>query len=391
MGLLLLRYGEIALKGHNKGFFYDRLRQNVRQCLRANGIAGEVRQSGQRIYVETDQVQAATEAVRRVFGVVWVSPVEEVPPQLDAISSQAASLAWREGLAAGHSFRVDARRADKSFDLTSPEIERAVGAAVVEATGARVDLSHPTDLQIGVEVHPGRALVFGRTLSGPGGLPVGTQGRVVALLSNGIDSPVAAWLMMKRGCSVVPVHFFTGEAQQEQVQAIVDALNRYAYGSPLRPILLSHEELLAPTLARLKAIGAERWACVLCKRAMLAKATEIAQETGALAIATGDSLGQVASQTLSNLEAISYGIPKPILRPLIGLDKTEIMAMARSIGTYAISTGSAHVCPYLPDRPLTRADLPRLRAVLAELAEEEATEIGPERPAAPRAGVESHA
>jgi thiamine biosynthesis protein ThiI len=367
MGLILLRYGEIALKGQNRGFFFRKLRRNVRKCLKANGIKGEVWQEGQRIYLRTDDVEAAVDAVSRVFGIVSLSPVQEVQADLGAISVEAVNAARAAGLDPARSFRVRARRANKSFPYISPDIERYVGAAVVEATNGRVQLKGQVDLEIGVEVQPRRALVFGQTIPGPGGLPLDSQGRVVALLSSGIDSPVAAWLMMKRGCSVIPVHFTVSQAQTDQVMAIVDALNRHAYGWQLRPIILSHEEVLAPTLARLRELRAERWACLFCKRALLARAEEIANEMGAAALVTGDSLGQVASQTLSNMEVISFGIQKPILRPLVGMDKVEIMAIARRIGTYDASVRQSHACPFLPDRPLTQATVAKLRELLRKM------------------------
>lgn len=369
MSLVLLRYGEIALKGQNRVYFTRRLRRNVRECLKANGLTGQVWQEGQRLYLETDQPEAAIAAAQRVFGLVSLSPVSTVAADLEAIAQEAVAVARRAGVSPARSFRITARRADKSFPYTSPQIERQVGAAVVAVTGARVNLGQP-EVEIGVEVQPGRALLFGETVAGPGGLPVGSQGRVVALLSSGIDSPVAAWLMLKRGCGVIPLHFSTDPAQTEQMQAIIEALNRYAYGWRLRPILLSHEEILAPTLARLRELRAERWTCLFCKRAMLFKAAEIATEMGAAAIVTGDSLGQVASQTLSNLEVISYGIHKPILRPLIGLDKAEIMALARRIGTYQASTQQSHACPFLPDRPLTQASVRHLQELLERMTDE---------------------
>jgi thiamine biosynthesis protein ThiI len=369
MSLILLRYGEIGLKGKNRKFFFRKLRRNVRRCLQAHGIEGKVWQEGQRIYLQTDEIESAVEAVQRVFGLVSLSPVYEVPANPEAIVQEGVMVAQRAGLDAGRTFRVRARRADKSFPLISPEIERQVGEAIVLATGARPDLSKEAQVEIGVEVQPGRALIFGETIAGPGGLPLGSQGRVVALLSSGIDSPVAAWLMMKRGCGVIPVHFTTSQAQTEQVEAIVEALNRHAYGWQLRPIILSHEEALEPVLARLREMRRERWTCLFCKRVILSRAAEIADEMGASALVTGDSLGQVASQTLSNLEVISYGIPKPILRPLIGMDKTEIMDLARQIGTYDASIKSSHACPFLPDRPLTQARMEKLRELLAQMEE----------------------
>jgi thiamine biosynthesis protein ThiI len=377
MDLILLRYGEIALKGKNRKFFFRKLRRNVRYCLRANGIEGKVWQEGQRIYLQTEEVESAVEAVQRVFGLVSLSPVHEVPANLEAIVQEGVAAAQRAGLDAERTFRVRARRADKSFPLISPQIERQVGEAIVLATSARPDLSKEAQVEIGVEVQPGRALIFGETVAGPGGLPLSSQGRVVALLSSGIDSPVAAWLMMKRGCGVIPVHFTTSQAQTEQVEAIVEALNRHAYGWQLRPIILSHQEALGPALARLRELRRERWTCLFCKRIILAKAAEIAEEIGASALVTGDSLGQVASQTLSNLEVISYGIPKPILRPLIGMDKTEIMALARRIGTYEPSIKSSHACPFLPDRPLTQATVNKLRELLAQMEETDVQQSAP--------------
>lgn len=384
MSLILIRYGEIALKGQNRNYFFRKLRRNVRVCLKANSIPGEVWQTGQRIYLETEQLEEAVEAVQRVFGIVSLSPVQVTPADMEAISLEAVAVAQRAGLDATRSFRVQARRADKSFPHISPEIERQAGAAVVMATGARVDLSASAEVEIGVEVHPGRALVFGETVAGPGGLPLGSQGRVVALLSSGIDSPVATWLMMKRGCGVIPLHFSVSQEQTDQVLALIEALNQHAYGYYLKPIILNHHEVLGPTLAQLHEMRHERWACLFCKRAMLAEAAKLAEERGAGALVTGDSLGQVASQTLSNLEVISYGIQKPILRPLIGLDKTEIMAMARRIGTYLPSIETSHACPFLPDRPLTQGSVAKLRNIIDQMAEAEAVVLPAQQPEAER-------
>ena len=368
MGLILLRYGEIGLKGQNRAYFMRKLRRNVRQCLKANNLSGEVWQEGQRIYLRTDQVPEALDAARRVFGLVSLSPVEEVPADMEAIGKQAVETARQAGVGPGTTFRVRARRADKTFPLISPQIERQVGQQIVDATHASVALKNSA-VEIGIEVQSGRALIFGRVIPGLGGLPLGTQGRVVALLSSGIDSPVAVWLMMKRGCGVIPLHFSVSPAQTEQVQAIIEVLNRYAYGWALRPIILSHQEVLGPTLARLRELRQERWTCLFCKRTMLEKGAEIAVKMGASALVTGDSLGQVASQTLSNLEVISYGISKPIMRPLIGLDKTEIMDLARRIGTYEASIQHSHTCPFLPTKPLTQSSVEKLRQLLAQMSE----------------------
>jgi len=380
MGLIVIRYGEIGLKGKNRGYFVKRLRRNIRDCLKRNDLTGEVRSVGQRVYVQVEDVEPAlrqaqdkaVEKLRDVFGIVSLSPAQEVAADIEAITAEALLVAQRDGLDEKRTFRMQSRRADKAFPLTSPEINRLVGAHVQGATGAKVDLSDEADLTIGVEVRWGHTLVFGQTVAGHGGLPLGTQGRAVALISGGIDSPVAAWLMMKRGCAVIPVHFRQSEVELAKFMDNCEVLSRYAYGWNMRPIVLDHQEVFGETYEKLQRIGAERWTCIFCKRALLQKACQIADQHRAKALVTGDSLGQVASQTLDNLEVISAArysasIEKPILRPLIGLDKTEITALARRIGTFEISIREARSCPYVPAHPLTKASLPKLRAIIEKL------------------------
>ncbi len=371
MGLILLRYGELALKGKNRYAFVRQLRRNVRDCLKKNGLSGEVTSSGQRIYVRTDQVEEALVPLSRVFGLVSLSPVSDVPRDIASISQEAARLATAAGVRPGVSFRVQSRRADKTFPYTSPEINRLAGGAVHDATQGDVDLSSAADVTIGVEVRLEAALVYGNIVRAPGGLPVGIEGRVVGLLSGGIDSPVAAWLMMKRGCGVIPLHFSGDPGETAKALDNVQVLSQYAYGWNLRPTVLSHAETVGPTLRKLAVLGEERWSCIFCKRTLLQRAAALCEETGAQAIVMGDSLGQVASQTLANIEVISYGITKPILRPLIGMDKSEIVTLAQRIGTFDISTRSEHSCGFLPAHPLTRGTVERMLEISRRLDEME--------------------
>jgi len=368
---VLLRYGEIALKGRNRNEFVRRLRRNVRACLKAHNLQGEVASVGQRIYVRTDHSDQALEPLSRVFGLVSLSPAREVARDIDAIVAECVRQAEVAGVHSGISYRVRARRADKTFPYISPEIDRLAAEAIYRAMGGEIDLSKQADVTIGVEVTRQGALIYGRTLPAPGGLPVGVEGRVIALISGGIDSPVAAWLMMKRGCGVIPLHFALSDAEKQKALENIAMLSRYSHGWELRPTVVAYDEAIAPTLHRLRAIGQERWSCIFCKRAMLLKACEIASELGARAIVAGDSLGQVASQTLSNIEVISFGIPKPILRPLIGMDKTEIVDLARHIGTFPVSTRSEATCPFLPQRPVTRGSVEKLQQIAQSLAEVE--------------------
>lgn len=369
MGLILVRYGEIALKGRNRPEFVRRLRRNMRDALKRRGCPGRVWSEGQRVYVETDQVDEALEALRHVFGIVSLSPVVEVPPDLEAMKAEAVRQALAAGLGPGRSYHIAARRADKTFPLTSPEINRVLGAAVQEATGARVDLSDAADVVIGVEVQRDRVLLYGGVVPGWGGMPVLSQGRVVALLSGGIDSAVAAWLVMKRGCGVVPIHFYQNETEKAKVLDLCARLQDYSAGFAIRPVIVDHGEVFGDLPQRLQAIGQERWTCIFCKRAMLQKAWQVARELGASAIVMGDSLGQVASQTLENMRVISHGLDALILRPLVGYDKAEVVALARRIGTYDISARAAEGCRFLPPNPMTRASVEGLRQVLEELGE----------------------
>jgi thiamine biosynthesis protein ThiI len=370
MDSILVRYGEIGLKGRNRGEFIKKLRSNIKECLKKEGISGRVERIGVRLYVRTEQTEEALSALRRVFGIVSLSPVTHVRADMDEIKSEALRAAREGGLTQGKSFRVRSRRVDKTFPLISPQIAASAGGFIKESTGSAVDLSGNADVTVEVEILEGEALVYSKRIGGLGGLPLGSQGRAVALISGGIDSPVAAWMMMKRGCSVIPVHFSQSEEESQKMLDNCAVLSRYAFGWELRPIVESHHQLLSATLQRLQEAGDERWACIFCKRSIVRRAAEIAREVGALAIVMGDSLGQVASQTLENIEVVSQGVTVPILRPLIGMDKTEIIGLAKEIGTFEVSTRESRPCPYLPHNPITQANRAKFQEVLARLGDE---------------------
>jgi tRNA uracil 4-sulfurtransferase len=367
MGFILLRYGEVGLKGNNRFMFTRQLRRNVRAALKAHNLEGEVVSRGQRIYVYTDKVESALDPLARVFGLVSLSPATEVAREPIEVTAECVRQAIKAGVNSQVTYRVRARRSDKTYPLNSPQISRMAGEAIQTATSGVVDLTDNAQVTIGVEITRDSALIFGQTVPAPGGLPVGIEGRVVALISGGIDSPVASWMMLKRGCGIIPLHFNSNPADLAKVQANIDLLQHFSYGWQLRPTILSHAEVVGPVLERLYEIGEQRWGCIMCKRAMLQKACQVAEEFGAQAIVTGDSMGQVASQTLANMAAISYGIALPILRPLVGLDKIEIMDIARQIGTFDISISESSTCRFLPSHPVTQGTIPHLQTILARM------------------------
>lgn len=369
MGLILIRYGEIGLKGGNRHLFVQRLRLNIKDCLRRNGLKGEVSSRGQRVYVSTDDEDAALPHLQRVFGVASLSAVRTAPLDVEAIAAEALGAAAKAGLGPGMTFRIATRRPYKEFPYTSPKVNEMLGDRVQIATGAEVDLSDGADVTIGVEIGADGAMVFAEALRGPGGLPLNSQGRVVALISGGIDSPAAAWLMMKRGCGVAPLHFTQSETETAKALDNCAALDRYGFGWRVKPLVLSHHEIMIPIVERLRELKADRWTCLFCKHAMLRKAAQLAGEIGAGAIVTGENLGQVASQTLMSLEMISTGINKPIVRPLIGYDKEDIKALAASIGTYDISTRESQGCPFLPRHVVTIGEMAKWLELREQLAD----------------------
>ena len=363
MELVLLRYAELSLKGGNRKQYIRRLRRNVRDCLAEHDIKGRVESVHRRLYVWTDDADVAVEHLARVFGLASLSPAIAVPWDMSAIVAESVRQAREAGGGAVVSFRVRVKRADKTFPHTSPEIERLVGRAILGSVGGKVDLSDKADITIGIEVSRERAIIFHRVVPGYGGFPIGIEGRVVALISGGIDSPAAAWMMMKRGCGVIPVHFAQNEIEKSKALDNIEVLRRYSYGWELRPIVQDHKEVIGDVLERLRGAKESRWTCIFCKRALLLRASRIAEELGAHAVVMGDSLGQVASQSLANLEAVSLEIPKPILRPLIGMEKLEIIDLAKEIGTFDVSIRDQQGCPFLPSHPITAADMDEFREV----------------------------
>ncbi|MFY9114090.1 MAG: tRNA uracil 4-sulfurtransferase ThiI [Dethiobacteria bacterium] len=357
MKLFLLRYGELALKGKNRKIFEDMLIRNIRDALQ--GISAEVRKTYGRLFVhlhDESYEREVLERLRRIFGLVSISPVESAPLNMDEIQAQALDVIRNEAVAP-FTFKVETRRSNKLFPLESPEISRTTGAYILaNMAGSKVDVHHP-DITLHIEIREKKAFIYHRFYSGSGGLPVGISGKALLLLSGGIDSPVAGWMGMKRGLEVEALHFhsfpFTSERSKEKVLQIASVMARYCGKLTLHIAGFTeiqktiHKE--CPPAMRI----------TIMRRMMFRAAERIAAAREAGALITGECLGQVASQTLESIAVIDVLAKRPVFRPLIGMDKQEIVTYAQKIGTYEISILPYEDCctVFVPRHPATRPKL----------------------------------
>ncbi len=356
---ILAAYGEIAIKSNSvRRRFVRKLAQNIIDGLKEIGLRGRVRHKWSRLLIEVEDVNGALDLLKRVFGLVFAAPFKFVKlSDLSAFIRDASHLLIGDA----KSFSVRVRRTG-SHSFTSKDLENRLGAIVKEETKVKVCLDNPERV-IYVEVRDEECYIYNLRVPCPGGLPLGTAGKVVCLISGGIDSPVASWLMMKRGCSVIPLfaYFPRGgdESDLRRFIKVVRILRKWHVGEEMPVYVFRHEHnLIAFRKAALK------HTCVLCRRMMYRVANELAKRVGAKAIVTGENLAQVASQTLDNLRVIDQASELPVLRPLIGFDKDESIALAKRIGTYEascmrVTSGCTPIkgCWARPSKPVTRAEL----------------------------------
>ena len=350
---VIVRVHEIALKGGNRPFFFNKLIGNIRIALQGISIE-KIRKLHMGVEVilsdEESWVQVR-DRLKNVFGLVKFYRCYKLQPSMEIIkkflSNEIPKLDF-------NTFRISARRGNKQFPITSVEINQQLGHFIEELSGASVDLNRP-ELNIHVEIQHGEALIYYMEEQGLGGLPVGTGGRVLALLSGGIDSPVAAWRMMKRGCQVAFVHFHSFPlvegTSREKAQELADILNLYQYRSTL--FLVPFGEVQREIILSVPPI----YRVIMYRRFMTRIAEALAVKLNAKAIITGESLGQVGSQTLENLVTVRSATNMPILSPLIGMDKQEIVEEARRIDTFNISIIPDEDCCslFVPKHPATHS------------------------------------
>jgi len=367
---VLLKFGEIVLKGRNRSLFYGQLRRNVVRALRDLGPL-ELRQRGGALAVLSPA--PAGELVERAHDVLGVSLLH--PARLVEKSPEAACAAAVDLLRGrpANTFAIRARRRDKGFVLDSREIATLVGRRVQDELGLAVDLTSP-DAEVFLEVDKREIFAYTEKIPGRGGLPVGVSGRALVLLSGGIDSPVAAYRAMKRGLRCDFVHFtgrpFTGPESVYKSYAHVAQLDRFQGGSRL------HIVPFGVIQRRIAAAGAGRLQVLSQRRLMLKAASALARREGAEALVTGDSLGQVSSQTLHNLRVVEQAADLPVLRPLVAWDKAEIVREAAQIGTLEVSNLPAEDCCTLFASPLaeTRGAPERLSSIESRLDAAQAVE-----------------
>jgi len=353
----LVAYHEIGLKGRNRTTFERRLQGNLDAALAGLPVKPTQRVAS-RLAVPVTDAAAITEVAKRIAAVPGVGTVAPgyLTSQDPSLMEQVALIALEEA-APFETFKVEGKRSNTNNAETSMEINRRIGAFLVGQTGARVDLSNP-DVTVGVTVMQADAYVFSRRLQGVGGLPVGSSGTVVSLLSSGIDSPVSTWRMMRRGAVAVGVHFSGRPQVSDESERLVAQI-----GSVLELSGGLGRIYVVPFGDLQKEIALESppdLRVILYRRLMILVSEAIARVERGKALVTGESLGQVASQTLENIAAVDDAATLPMLRPLIGSDKLEIMAEARRIGTYELSIRDAEDCCtlFMPRNPETHAKLP---------------------------------
>lgn len=351
----VIHYAEVGLKGKNRVFFEKKLTRNIRLSLRGTDYA-EVKRLHDRIVVylndETD-VYEIENRLRRVMGIAHFELVYRTEKEISAIKETALQLT--EGKTY-ETLKVETKRTDKTFPMTSPEISKEVGGYLIQKTGTQADMNNP-DLRFWVNISHKDAYIYTDKQRGIGGLPVGVSGKILVMLSGGIDSPVAAWQMMKRGAKAIFIHFYsypyTDKASLEKVVELARILSESNYRS---------EVFLVPFADLQQIIVTETptpFRVLLYRRMMTRIAQRVASLVDAEALVTGESLAQVASQTLTNLRSIEAIAEIPILRPLIGFDKVEIIAKAVEIGTFEISTQPHQDCCslFVPKHPATHASI----------------------------------
>ena len=364
--VILIRYGEIHLKGQNRPFFEKALHKNIKNSLRSFPDVKVIRAQG-RYYVENYEDEASIiDALTRVFGIVSISPAYKLGKDFAvlgaAVEQMTATYLAQRPADTIVSFKVESRRADKTYPLNSMDISKKLGSRLLSAYPDRLKVDvHDPDLRVNVEIRE-HAYIYHQVIKGAGGMPVGTNGKAALLLSGGIDSPVAGYMIAKRGVSLTAIHYhsfpYTSDRSKQKVIDLARHLTRYS--GPFRLHIVPFTEIQQELYEKCP----DSQLTVLMRRFMMKIAEQIAIKEGAKALITGESIGQVASQTIEALGVTNAAVSLPVFRPLIGLDKVEIMDIAQEIGSYETSILPYEDCCtiFTPKHPVTHPKLERIKA-----------------------------
>ncbi|MCY9513558.1 tRNA uracil 4-sulfurtransferase ThiI [Paenibacillus apiarius] len=356
--MILLRYGEIAIKGKNRSRFEKAAYHHVKAVLAPFPRTKIIKEYG-RLYVELngEPFQDVIQVLKHIFGIVSLSPVKRAPSELEPIIETAKKLMQEMNPGPNTTFKVNARRAWKAFPHGSQELQHLVGAPVLrEFPQLKVDVRQP-EIELRVEVREEGTYLFSEVIKAAGGFPLASNGKAMLLLSGGIDSPVAGYQALRKGLEVEAIHFhsypFTSERAKQKVLDLAQVLANYA--GRIRVHLVPFTDIQT----RLHQAGHENLLITLMRRAMLRISTQLAEERKAMALVTGDSLGQVASQTLGSMNVIGRASDLPLLRPLVAMDKDQIIRYAEQIGTYDLSILPYEDCCtlFVPKSPATNPNL----------------------------------
>lgn len=360
--IILLKYGEISLKGLNRPMFEKQLLANVAKALAPLGKFS-IRKSQSTVYVEPlgDDIdmQAATERLSKVFGIVNICPAAKCQKAIEDIERTTLECLSQIDLN-GKTFKVEAKREDKQFPMNSPQLCRHMGAVILKNTeGLSVDVHNP-DILVQIEIRK-EAFIFTQKVSGAGGMPVGTAGRAALLLSGGIDSPVAGWMISKRGVVLDAVHFhshpYTSDRAKEKVIELAKIMTQYT--GPIRLHVVPFTDIQLDIIDKCP----KNYLTIIMRRLMMRIAEKIARESGAMALITGESIGQVASQTMESLVVTDNAVDMPVFRPCIGMDKEEIVTISKKIDTYETSILPYEDCCtiFVPKHPKTKPSISEIQ------------------------------
>lgn len=360
--IILLKYGEISLKGLNRPMFEKQLLANVAKALAPLGKFS-IRKSQSTVYVEPlgDDIdmQAATERLSKVFGIVNICPAARCQKTIEDIERTTLECLSQIDLN-GKTFKVEAKREDKQFPMNSPQLCRHMGAVILKNTGGlSVDVHNP-DILVQIEIRK-EAFIFTQKVSGAGGMPVGTAGRAALLLSGGIDSPVAGWMISKRGVVLDAVHFhshpYTSDRAKEKVIELAKIMTQYT--GPIRLHIVPFTDIQLDIIDKCP----KNYLTIIMRRLMMRIAEKIARESGAMALITGESIGQVASQTMESLVVTDNAVDMPVFRPCIGMDKEEIVTISKKIDTYETSILPYEDCCtiFVPKHPKTKPSISEIQ------------------------------